>query len=206
MDAFCSAGPAERRAPAGRRLGQIHALYVSPEAWGRGIGRRLTDLALARLDAESDRLSALKVEHAAVSAQAGERAKLLAAERANAATVETERRLDFGLVVSEVEEKEQELLAARAAERAAAAKLVEAEEQLQRVLQQRPDYDEALLLLGRIELERGHEDAAREAWIRVQNGAAAVQARAFVNNLDAGRPAARIDETGDPPPTGWGAG
>ncbi|UCE01930.1 MAG: tetratricopeptide repeat protein [Candidatus Latescibacterota bacterium] len=82
-------------------------------------------------------------------------------------------------------------------------KLEDAEEQLQRVLQQRPEYDEALLLLGRIELERGREDAAREAWIRVQNGAAAVQARAFVDSLDARRPSARIEAAGDPPPAGW---
>jgi Flp pilus assembly protein TadD len=83
-------------------------------------------------------------------------------------------------------------------------KLEAAGEQLERVLQHRPDYDDALLLLGRIELERGRVDAARDAWVRVRSGAAAVQARAFVESLDAERPAARVESVHDSGPEEWG--
>jgi len=62
-------------------------------------------------------------------------------------------------------------------------KLDEAAEQLDRVLQQHDDYDQAQLLRGRVELQRGHPEAARAAWRRVRVGTAAVQARAWLERL-----------------------
>ena len=63
------------------------------------------------------------------------------------------------------------------------AKLDDAAAELDRVLQQNEDYDDAQLLRGRIELERGRPEAARAAWRRVRVGTAAVQARAWLERL-----------------------
>ena len=62
-------------------------------------------------------------------------------------------------------------------------KLDEAAEQLDRVLQQHQNYDQAQLLRGQIELGRGRPAAARAAWQRVRVGTAAVQARAWLESL-----------------------
>jgi tetratricopeptide (TPR) repeat protein len=70
-------------------------------------------------------------------------------------------------------------------------KLEEAAEQVERLLQQRPGYEDAQLLRGHIELARGNAAAAREAWMQVRAGAAATQARALLDGLENGRRAAR---------------
>lgn len=84
-------------------------------------------------------------------------------------------------------------------------KLEVAAEQVDRILDQRPTYDEALLLLGRIEVARGRLDPAREAWVRVRNGSAAVQARAFLEGLDGtGRAAAQVESEPARRERSWG--
>jgi hypothetical protein len=59
-------------------------------------------------------------------------------------------------------------------------------------------YDEALVLLGRVQLERGDADAARAAWLRVRQGSASVQARAFLEALDSRPTAARLEAAPSP--------
>jgi tetratricopeptide (TPR) repeat protein len=71
--------------------------------------------------------------------------------------------------------------------------LDDAAENLEQVLQTRPDWGEALLLSGRIALGQGKPEAARAAWQRVQEGPEGVQARALLEQLRGVAPAARID-------------
>jgi tetratricopeptide (TPR) repeat protein len=84
-------------------------------------------------------------------------------------------------------------------------KLDEAAMQIERLLQQLPDYQDAQVLLGRIEAARGNVEAARAAWMRVRDGGpAAVQARALLESLEsearaargAAWPAARVARSG----------
>jgi len=74
------------------------------------------------------------------------------------------------------------------------AKLDAAAEQVEMLLRQRPDYQDAQLLRGHIELARGNPAGARAAWLQVRQGGAATQARALLDGLENGRrtlPAAR---------------
>lgn len=64
------------------------------------------------------------------------------------------------------------------------AKLDDAAQQVELLLQQRPEYQDAQLLRGHIELARGNAQAARAAWLQVRYGAAATQARALLDSLD----------------------
>lgn len=54
VDGFASFGPYRPdpgdQAPLGGIEGELYALYVEPERWGAGIGRRLLERAVARLD------------------------------------------------------------------------------------------------------------------------------------------------------------
>jgi tetratricopeptide (TPR) repeat protein len=59
------------------------------------------------------------------------------------------------------------------------------------LLRERPRYDAALLLGGEIARQRGQLQAARDAWRRVRRGSAAVQARAFLEAIDAEAASAR---------------
>jgi tetratricopeptide (TPR) repeat protein len=64
------------------------------------------------------------------------------------------------------------------------AKIDEAAAQVEILLQRHPDYQDAELLRGQIELARGNTTAARAAWQRVRQGPAATQARALLENLE----------------------
>lgn len=79
-----------------------------------------------------------------------------------------------------------------------------AAEQLQRVLQGRPDLDGARLLEGQLEQARGRPAAARDAWSRVRTGAAAVQARALLATLQGGASPPPRDEPEDLDRVSWG--
>ena len=63
-------------------------------------------------------------------------------------------------------------------------KLDDAAEHVEILLLQSPDYADAHLLRGHIELARGNSDAARSAWQQVRKGAAAPQARALLDRLE----------------------
>lgn len=65
------------------------------------------------------------------------------------------------------------------------AKLDESAACVDDLLRARPQYDAAHLLSGQIARQRGQLGVAREAWQRVRRGAAAVQARAFLEGLQA---------------------
>jgi tetratricopeptide (TPR) repeat protein len=84
-------------------------------------------------------------------------------------------------------------------------KLDEAALQIDRLLQQLPQYQDAHVLHGRIESARGNLEAARAAWMRVRDsGPAAVQARALLESLEQDQravrnppwPAARVARSG----------
>jgi len=64
------------------------------------------------------------------------------------------------------------------------AKVDEAFQHVEVLLQQTPEYPEALLLRGQIELARGNADAARQAWQRIGHGPAGTQARALLDQLE----------------------
>lgn len=65
------------------------------------------------------------------------------------------------------------------------ARLDESAACIEALLRERPRYDGALLLGGQIARQRGQLQAARDAWRRVRRGAAAVQARAFLEAIEA---------------------
>jgi Tfp pilus assembly protein PilF len=79
------------------------------------------------------------------------------------------------------------------------AKLDEAAAHVDILLQHVPEYPDAHLLRGQIELARGNAQAARAAWQRVRRGAALTQARAWLEQLDGDR---RAPRAGEPPPEG----
>ncbi len=64
-------------------------------------------------------------------------------------------------------------------------RLQESSRIVESVLLQKPHYDAAHLLQARIDQERGHWQAAREALTRVKHGAAAVQARSLERSFPA---------------------
>lgn len=66
-------------------------------------------------------------------------------------------------------------------------KLEEAANEVETLLLQRPGFEAAELLRGRIEWARGRTDAARDAWNRVRHGAEAAQARAYLEQMDSER-------------------
>jgi len=76
-------------------------------------------------------------------------------------------------------------------------KLDDAAQHVELLLAQAPEYPDAHLLHGHIELARGNTEAARAAWLRVHRGAAAPQARALLDQLDNEQRGARRRE---PPP------
>jgi tetratricopeptide (TPR) repeat protein len=63
-------------------------------------------------------------------------------------------------------------------------KLDEALQHVERLLQMRPEYEEAQLVRGQIEMARGNPAGARVAWSSVRRGPAATQARALLESLD----------------------
>jgi tetratricopeptide (TPR) repeat protein len=77
------------------------------------------------------------------------------------------------------------------------AKLDEAARHVEILLQQSPEYPDAHLLRGHIELARGNPEAARAAWLQVRRGGAATQARALLDQLDQDP---RSGRGGDAPP------
>lgn len=64
------------------------------------------------------------------------------------------------------------------------AKLEDAAREAETLLRQRPHFEAAHLLRGRIEWALGRADAAREAWNHVRHGPAAAQARAYLEQME----------------------
>jgi len=75
-------------------------------------------------------------------------------------------------------------------------KLDDAAQHVELLLQQRPEYQDAQLLRGHIELARGNAQAARTAWLQVRQGAAATQARALLDSLEETRGSTRSEDSG----------
>ena len=75
--------------------------------------------------------------------------------------------------------------------------------QLELLLQQRPEYQDAQLLRGHIELARGNAQAARSAWQQVRHGPAATQARALLDSLEEAGPSPRGGDASGPAGRRW---